>query len=81
MVNTATPTVACSNENYNFRCLCTNILPLYTFVLDILFAVTSNTLSIIFMMVLCTIWHEKVNGSSFHTKGKIMNYNFIFKDF
>lgn len=28
-------------------------------------------------MVLYTIWHEKVNGSGFHSKGKIC----IFKDF
>ena len=43
---------------------------LYSFVLDVLPAGTSDTSSNIFLMVLCTIWHKKVNGSGFHAKGK-----------
>ena len=47
----------------------TLIFCLYSFILDVWFAGTSITLSNICLMALCTIWHEKVNGGGFHSKG------------
>ena len=43
---------------------------LHSFVLDVpsSFAGTRTTLSNILLVVLCTIWHEKVNGGGFHSK-------------
>ena len=77
MAITAAPTMACNNDNCNFRYLGTIISPpillYWKFFLQVL-----AMLQITLLVVLCTIWHEKVNGSCFHTK---VNHNFIFKDF
>ena len=54
---------------------------LYIFVLDVILAGTSGTLNNICLMILCTIWHEKVNSGSFHTIEKIVNHKFVFEDF
>ena len=61
-------------QKLRFRYLGPSTMPLW-FVLDVLLAGTGNTSSNTFLVVLCTIWHEKVNGSSFYA----INYNFIFK--
>ena len=69
VVITAMPIMACNDENH-FNLLTLIFCP-YSFVLDVLLADTTITLSnTFFLMILrhCTIWHEKVNSTSFHTK-------------
>ena len=70
MAITAIPTVACNNDNCNFQYLGTSISPpQHSFVLEVFLAGTSNASNNTLLAVLCIIWHEKVNGSCFHTKG------------
>ena len=70
MAITATPTMACNNNNCNFRYLGTSISPpivlYWKFFLEVLALLQ---ISITLLVVLCTIWHEKVNGNCFHMKG------------
>ena len=55
----------------------------YSIVLEVFLVGTSNASNITLLVVLCTIWHEKMNGCNycFHMKGINRNHNFIFKDF
>ena len=66
MVITATLTMACNNDDYNFRYLGTSISPP---IVEVFLAGTSNASNSTLLVVLGTIWHEKVSGSCFHTKG------------
>ena len=68
MAITATPTMACNNDNCNFRYLGTSISPLKVLYWKF-FAGTNNASNNTLLVILCTIWHERVNGSCLHVKG------------
>ena len=69
MAITATPTMACNNNNCNFQYLGTSITPPIVLYWKFFLAGTSNASNNTLLVVLCTIWHEKVNGNCFHMKG------------
>ena len=60
----AMPTMACNNDDCSFRYVVLVFHPIvlyWKFFLQVLATLrSSNT----FLVVVCTIWHEKVNGST-----------------
>ena len=60
--------MACDNDKCNFRYLGTSIFHI-KLILEVFLAGTSNASNNTLSVVLCTIWHMKVNSSCFHMKG------------